>query len=200
MPQIITFRHPVRLAEDGVCKIELRPDLNHSAIAGQNNVPTPVIRGVVPGFSLPIWDSNNEQLFFDICVPDRWNGVSDIDIHIHGYLTDAQPTTARAFKLQIGWEHYDATAVVPDTENLVAVETEMNAETAINTSFQVIFTGANTINYDIDGAGNELAIDENLCLRLRRIAKTGANNEITGEFVVTHIGLIFTRDKIGTAV
>lgn len=187
---------PFVMTGSGKSKIELRPNLNHSAISGQSNVPTPVQRGAVPGFSLPIWNSDNEQIFFDMCVPNRWDEASNIDIHIHGYLAAIQPTTARAFRLQVSWEHYGSAVVVPDTVNTIEVETELDADTAAFTAYHVDFTTTNAIDYDVDGGGHEIAADSNLGLRLRRIAKTGGNNEIDGEFVVTHFGLIFTRNKL----
>ena len=196
----VTHGQQYTMSGSGLCVMELRPTLVTTEVSGQSNVPTTVTRGVVPGISLPIWNSNSEQLFFDICVPDRWDETSDIDIHIYCYLSAIQPTSARAFKLQVDWEHYAPTSVAPDTSNTIAVETELDVDTAAYTGFKVIFTGANAINYDVDGGGNEVAADENLCMRLRRIDKTGGNNEIDGEIIITHVGLLFQRDKLGTGV
>lgn len=180
--------------------LELRPFLDYTEISGQAEIPTTVYQGLFTGHSLPIWDSDQEQLYYGMCVPDRWDGESDIDIHVYCYLASAQDTDEKAFKLQIEWEHHAVGAVIPDTGNIISVLTEnLPNPTAQFTSYKVIFTGANAVNYDVDGAGSKLLVDENLVMRLRRIAKSGDDTEITGELVITHIGLIFHCDKVGAA-
>ena len=79
------------------------------------------------------------------------------------------------------------------------METETGASAAQYKTFKVDFDGANAINYDVDGAGNEIQSDENLWMRLRRIAKTGGKTECAGEIVITHVGLICVRDKLGVS-
>lgn len=191
----------ITMTGSGLATIELRPSLNFTAISGQAHVPDTVTRGVTTGFSLPIWNSNNEQLFFKICVPNRWDAASDIDVHVNCYLDSAQSENEKAFKIQIDWEHFAVGTAVPNTSNTITVETEnIPNPTAQYTSYLVDFTGANAINYDIDGGGNELAIDDEIYFRLRRITKTGADTEITGELVITHVGLLFRRDKMGAAI
>lgn len=190
----------ITMTGSGLATIELRPELNFTSISGQNHVPDTVMRGVVTGFSLPVWNSDDEQLFFKICVPNRWDAASDIDIHIDCYLASAQSANQKAFKLQIDWEHFATGVAAPSTSNTITVETEnIPNPTAQYMNYQIIFTGANAINYDIDGGGNEIKVDEKLYFRLRRIGKTGTDTEITGELVITHIGLIFQINKVGTA-
>ena len=190
----------VTMEGSGKFKLEIRPFLNYTEISGQSNVPTTVYRGLSTGHSMPIWNSDQEQLYYDVCVPDRWDEASDIDVHIHCYLASAQDTDEKAFKLQVEWEHFGEAVVVPDTSNIVSVLTEnIPNPTAQFQSYHVIFTGANAIDYDVDGGGSEIAADENLLLRIRRIAKSGEDTEITGELVITHVGLVFTCDKVGAA-
>ena len=167
--------------------LELRPDLDFAKVSALGK-PAHVVRGIVWGLSLPIYSNDDEELFFEIHVPYRWEGNSDLEAHIHGYLDTAN--TDKNFKLQLSWEHFDSSAVVPDTSNNVEVQTATGTAPQYK-GFPVEFT----IDYDIDGVGDEIAAGERLEFRLRRIAAT--ENEIVGNVVITHFGLVFIRDKLG---
>jgi len=179
----------ITMVSDGVSQIEIRPELDQARTIAPGK-PTRVSRGVYRGFSLPIYAAD-EDLFFDICVPQRWNGTSDITVHVHGWLDTAN--TDKKFQLCIDWEHITVgTDVVPNTSNTVPVETSTGTAAQYKT-FEVSFV----IDYNIDG-GDDIAYDDDLAFRLYRIAATG--DEIAGEFVVKHAGVIFQRDKMGAAV
>lgn len=166
---------------------ELRPDMDFATVQAHGK-PTWVRRGVVGGFSLPVYAAN-EELFTSIHVPFRWDGVSDIEVHIEGYLDTAN--TGKKFQLRVAWENVTCGIdVVPATSNDVDVELDTGTAAQYQ-SFHTHFI----IDYDIDGAGNEIIASDCLYLRLYRIA--ASSNEITGEFVITHIGVRFNRDKLG---
>ena len=84
-------------------------------------------------------------------------------------------------------------SVVPDTDNDIAVETPTGTAVQYK-SFHVAFT----LDFDIDGVANKVLSSDEVHIRLRRIAATA--NEISGEVVVTHIGIVIHRDKLGEAV
>lgn len=167
--------------------LELRPDLDYTRILGTGQ-PTRVTRGVCDGFSLPTYAAN-EELFFNICVPDRYDEASDIVIHIHGWLDTAN--TDKNFQLQMDWEHHSDDDVVPNTSNLITVETPTGTAAQYQ-AIHVVFT----IDYDIDGV-DIIANDDELNFRLRRIA--ASIDEIAGEVVVSHLGVDFRCNKIGKA-
>lgn len=168
--------------------LELRPDLDYNVVQAHGK-PTQVIRGIYHGYSLPIYAADNEELFLDICVPDRWNGTSDIDIHVDCYIGVANDN--KNFNLQLDWEHYTPiTNIVPNTSNTATVETNTGAGAAAFQSYHVEFV----IDYNID-PGDDIEPDDNLALRLSRIAASA--NEIAGEIVILHVATVFRRDKIG---
>lgn len=178
---------PITLGAGARVYIELRPSLDFATLIALGK-PTVVYRGVVRGYSMPVYAADNEELFFTECVPQRWDAISDILVHVHGYLDTANDT--KNFQLQLAWEHFTpGTDVVPNTSNTVPVETPTGVAAQYQ-SFKVEFT----VDYDIDTPDN-VSWDDNLSFRLRRIAASA--NEIAGEFVVTHIGVIFRRDKLG---
>lgn len=184
----LTQADPVTLTGSALVYLEIRPDLDYDRIIG-NTKPTRVIRGIIEGWSLPIYAAD-EELYFNCCVPDRWEAATDITVHCHCYLDAAN--TDKKFNLRLEWEHFTVGDVVPDTDNDVPVETDTGAAAQYK-SFEVTFT----IDYDIDTPDDILA-DDNIHLRLRRIDASA--NEIAGEVVVTHLGIVYQRNKIGSAV
>ena len=163
------------------------PNIELGKIA-QNSKPTIVARGVSKGYSLPIFNSDDEEVFMCDCVPRVWDGVSNPNFALGAYLDTAN--TGKNFKLQMSWEHYNPDGdVVSTTSNDVEVETATGTAAQYK-SFQVEFP----IDYDVDGAGNELKPYERLCMRLRRIA--ASENEITGEIVVVPPAIFFLRNKV----
>lgn len=168
--------------------IELRPDLDFETIRGQEGVPTLVTRGLFRGFSLPLWVAdNNEELFATICMPGRWDGASDIYIHLYCWLAGAEDS--KYFNMQVSWEHYTCGVdVVPLTSTDVAVETATGAGAALGKSYRVTLQ----LPY------GDMVEDDILQLRIRRIAAVGA--ACVGEIVVNHYGVVFRRDKLGVVV
>lgn len=61
------------LYEDGRIWLELRNDLDFSSIRA-NGKPTWATRGIFGGFSLPVYAADDEELFFNTCIPDCWEG------------------------------------------------------------------------------------------------------------------------------
>lgn len=166
--------------------LTIRPYLEIGKIA-QVTKPTIVELGVSKGYSLPIYNADDEEVFMCICVPRRWDGTSDPILVLPVYLDTAN--TAKNFNLQASWEHYDPEIdIAPATSNDVEVETATGTASQYQ-SFKVNFA----FNYDIDGAGNEMAAYDRVCCRLRRIAASA--NEIAGEIVAGPPVVKFKRNK-----
>lgn len=169
------------MSDDGLAYIELRPDLDYETVRA-NGAPARAYRGVFSGFSLPIF-TVNEELYFTICVPNRYDEASDLFAHLYCWL--AQAENNKNFKLQTTWEHFTPGDVVPNSITNVEVETATGAGAA---QFQS-YTVALTLVY------GDLVANDILGIRLRRIAAVGA--ECVGDIVVTHLGVGFRRDKLG---
>jgi len=184
----LTLGDQLTLEGDGKVYFELRPDLDFESVRALG-APTRVSRGIVKGFSLPVY-SPGEELFLSMHVPDRWDNTSDILLHIHCYLDTANDD--KNFNLQISWVHYTDDDVVPNTasENL-SVETATGNAPQYQ-SFHISYV----LDYDVSPADPIVSSDE-LHLRLRRLDASA--NETAGEVVITHVGLIFLRDKLGSS-
>jgi len=177
---------PMVLEGDAKSWIEFRPDLDATKIA-RNTKPTTVERGIVYGYSLPV-GGEDEELFYNICVPDRWDGESDIHVHTHVWLDTAQDESNDAVKLQLDWAHTGIGDLAPATYNTVTDERVVG----VVGQYEVVEFNF-TIDYDID-VGNPVGIDDTLFFRLTRIA---SSHEIVGEPIIFHVGVIFRCDKYG---
>ncbi len=179
-----TFNDQIDLVGDGKVWIEFRPELDFDIIK-KNAVPLSYERGIFTGFELPIWADDKEELVFEICIPDRWDGASIVHVHLDIYIIGAQDD-GDAFRMQIEYEHYDGGVdIVPDTSTSIPVETPTGASAA----FQ-----SHHIHFDIP-AGDMLG-DDILAFRVRRIAVVDGV-EIDGNVVFNHAGVIFLCDKPG---
>jgi len=185
---------PLLLFGNGLCTIQLRPTLDQASIAGAGK-PTVVHRGAVTGYSLPLYVLDQE-LFVRSTIIRRWDGASDIGCDIHCYLASTQ-TGDNAFRLQVSWQRNrtDINEVVLNTVQDLEVETNTGVEAAQFTSYHVEFSGVNAIPYDLED--HELQYDDDLSIRIRRVAEEGEKVECTGDIVVMNIGLIFVRNKLG---
>ena len=173
-------------------KLTLRPSLDMAAV-GQNEKPTIVTVGAFQGFSLPIWATpaqDDEELFFRMRVPYRWDGVSDIVFRVLACLSGAEDI-GDDFNLQLSWEHATTVGAVAATTNDVPVQTEIVAgRVAQYSNYEVSFT----IDYDIDGEGNEITAGEILGGRLRRVAVAGT--EVDNEIIILDSVVEYQIDKL----
>lgn len=176
------FHGPITMVGNGRVTLEVRPELDFARIAGIAK-PTRVTRGAYTGFSLPLYAADQE-LFMAICIPDRWSGDADIELHIYCYLDEAN--TGKAFRLVAAYNYITVGVdAVPDGLTDVPVQTDTDGAAQYQ-SFEVIFI----IPY------TGMAAEDQLAIRLRRVAVEEAD-EIGGKVVITHWGMIFTRDKMG---
>lgn len=181
----------ITLSGDGLVILEFRPDLDFEKIRGNTGIPTRVYRGLSGGFSLPVFNDDNEELYFELCMPNRWDGESNITVHVYCWLAGNEDS--KNFKLRLSWEHHTIGDNVPESSNNVDVQTATGASALAGDSYKADFT----IDYDID-TPDDIIADDLVNLRLRRIAASA--NDCAGEIVIEHVGVIVTRDKIGSAV
>ena len=156
--------------------LTLRPEVNTGEVNKQA-VPLQIEVGVFFAFTMPIYDEDHQELYFRECVPMRWDESSDIIFHLKCCLTDAEDEGDN-FKFQIDWEHAAIGEPVPATSNPVTIQQAVLAgRTAQYDKYELLFT----IDYDIDGPGEEIATHELLGIRLRRIDADNPNisNNIT---------------------
>ncbi len=170
--------------------IEIQTDMDYSTIRAFGK-PTDVHRGVFNGFSLPVYSSDNEEIFFKVHIPHDWDEASDFVIKLYCYIDTANDT--KNFKLRMQWENVTpGTDTYPATDNDVDVQTATGGSAVQYQSYELDFP----IDYDIDTPA-VIARGDILGLLLRRIAASA--NEIAGEVVITDIKLRYKRNLLGSA-
>lgn len=179
----------VTLAGTAKRTLTLRPEIDFTAQLAHSK-PTQVTIGIFKGFSFPIYNNDNEELFFRQRVPQRWDGVSDIMFYA-GVCLSAAEDVGDYFKFRFAWEHTSVGKEVPTTSNNVDVE-------------QAVLVGRNaqydlyrldfTIDYDIDGVGNEIASGDLLVGRLYRIDAT--NPDVSNEIILLNWATEYTVDRM----
>jgi len=134
--------------------------------------------GIFQGFSFPIYNTDNEELFFSDVVPRRWDGVSDITFSIWTALADAEDV-GDGYQFQFSWERAPCGKPIPETIQDVEVETTILAnKNEQYDEYCVRFT----LDYNLHGAGNEIIPGDLLGGRLRRIASGGT--EVDNEIII----------------
>ena len=184
----------VKVSASGVITLEgtakrsltLRAEINVDEIKKQA-VPDQVQVGTFFGYSMPIWNSDHEELYFRENVPGRWDGASDITFHVLVALALAE-TPGETFKFQLSWNQAGETDVVP-----VAVHDTTDEITVVDGTQFATYLLEFTINYDED-VGDPIISHDVLAARLRRVASSG--DEVDGEIIVLDWHTAYQVDKM----
>jgi len=156
--------------------LTLRPNLVQKA-SKQLGTPTEVYRGCNVGYSFPVWNSDNEELYFRLRVPSRWDGSTDPQLGIMCTITEAEDVGDK-FKFQLEWQTTvcgGTTVMGTTTSSCVSEQTIISGGSDANTAYCLFF------NLDASDATNSILIGDMLQGRLRRIAASSSSvsNEIT---------------------
>jgi hypothetical protein len=170
-------------------KLQLRPNLIQSQAKVSSNKPTEVQRGCNIGHSFPIYNDDDEELFFRMRIPLRWDGTTDPQVGVMVTITGAEDVGDK-FKFQLEWQ-----------TTVCGGDTVMGTTTSNVTSEQTIVTGGGTahtaycifFNLDASDATNPIVAGEMLQGRLRRIAATA--NEVSNEIAVWDWATSWAVDK-----
>jgi hypothetical protein len=167
--------------------LTLRPFLEFS-ILKQTTKPTGVAIGIFNAYSMPIYNSDNEELFFRMRVPYRWDGVTNPCFKMIVALSDAEDVGDK-FQFQYGWNHVSVAGVIPVDSNDVPTETTIITDHAAQYSTYSI-----SFEMDLDVSDPHMASRDNLVGRIRRIAASGS--EVANEILVLDWVTVWTIDKL----
>lgn len=162
----------------------MRPALNFNSIQAKGK-PTEVVRGTFKGFSLPIYSADDEELFYEIKTPVRWDGITNPIMEVHGWLSGAEDVGDK-FKLQFSWNYSDCKSILSSTTIDKEVETTIVEGRAGQYTVYCI-------DFELDTGGATQG--DILAGRLRRIA--ASTNEISGEIAIFNWVVLFKIDKPG---
>lgn len=159
--------------------------LNYASIVAQGK-PTGITLGAFQGFSFPVYNSDNEELFFGLKSPRRWDGATNPNVIILACLSNAEDVGDK-FKFQLSWTYksYGSGVIsnaVTDVEVETVVATDRAAQYACYTVTFPIVVGSMT-------AGDLFEA------RLRRIAS--GSPAVSNEIIVLDAYINFKRTKLG---
>jgi len=160
-------------------------NFDHSVVQAQGK-PTQAARGVHEGFSLPIYDDDDEELFTCFCMPTDWDGVTSPVFYLGCWLDTAN--NDKEFNLQVSVNCIASGAVVSTSTTDIPVET--NTGNASQYQFFII-------PFTWDAAGGGCAAGNALGVRIRRLAVAVGSSEITGEIVVKGLGMKYRINSVG---
>lgn len=171
-------------------KLTQRPAIYLGKVTNPAPNPAMVERGAVLGFTMPIYNNDDQEIFCRDHVPGRWNGASDVELKIKCYI-DTANTAGEKFQFQVSWSTlaFSGTNIVPSST------TDLKKETTIVTGTQY---APYEVNYTIDWnfVTPNVTAGDLLSFRIRRIAVEGGSDECEGNIVITDITVTYTVDKI----
>lgn len=170
-------------------KLTMRPEFDYITQVAHSK-PAQVAVGVYKGYLFPVYNNDNEELFYDIRVPFRWDEESDLLICMIVALEDVEDI-GDTFKFRCSWEHTTFDGTILTTSNDVDVQkTITSGHTAQYSIYHIHFI----IDYDIDGPGNEMKHEDLIGFRIRRIASSGT--KIDNKIIVLNTVVDFQIDKL----
>lgn len=178
------------LAGDAQGKLTLRPNLVQSRTKISSNKPTEVDRGCNVGYSFPIYNSDDEELFFRMRIPARWDGTTDPQFGIMCTITGTE-SVGNKFKFQLEWQttHCGGTTIMGTTvSSCVSEQTIITSGGVAHTAYCVFFS------LDADDANNPIIAGRMLQGRLRRI--TASANEVSNEIAVWDWAAMWRTSKV----
>ena len=151
--------------------------------------PTMIAVGAFGTYSMPIFAADDEELYWRLQVPGRWDGSSNIIYHLVCALAGAEDVNDN-FRMQLSWAFTDGeTGTFPVATNDTYDDATMTAgHTAQYSVFHLEFT----IDWDLPAV--DVAVGGVLAGRVRRVASLGV--EIAGEVLVLDHWLNFQIDKV----
>jgi hypothetical protein len=180
----------VTMVGGGKGKLTLRPNLVQKQTKVSTNTPTEVYRGLNVGYSFPIWSSDNEELYFRMRIPNRWDGTTDPQLGVMCTITGAEDVGDK-FRFQLEWQTTvcgGTTAMGTSTTAVTSEQTIITGGAAANTAYCIFFT------LDADDGANPIVSGEMLQGRLRRIAASAS--EVAGEICVWDFAVTWCVNKM----
>ena len=163
--------------------IRIRPTLDQGRIQGVLK-PTRAGLGVFTGYSLPIYNDDDEELYYRTITPARYNGTDNPTAKLYVYLSGAEDV-GDTFKFQLGYNIIDCDGTIVPSE-VLTTDKEITITTGHSAQNSIY-----CVDMPITAAG---AVDQVAAGRIRRIASSGT--EVTNEIVAMYFEIQYPVNKI----
>lgn len=138
--------------------------------------PTQVVYGVHKGFSMPIYNADNEELLIGGKIPTNWDGISDLKVFFIASLSGAEGVGDK-FKFDLLWDVAECEGTILDT--YVTVSKEITVLTSREGQYSNYCL---TFDIDHDAAGHIVTSGGIFNMILRRVA--ASELEVTNEIII----------------
>lgn len=171
--------------------LRVRPDLDFSSITAQGK-PTFVTIGAISGYSLPIYNNDDQEVFGKMFVPGRWNGSSDITVYLRTCLAAAEDVGDK-FKFQLSWNTQPSTGILPSST--VNVEVQQAVSTGRAAQYD-IYDLEYTLVYNHESLLAPVVPRSIVAFRIRRVASDSP--AISGQVILLEGWAKYVIDKAYT--
>lgn len=171
-------------------KFTIRPRAN-MAVVGVKVKPVIILKGAWQYFRFPIYNTDEQELYYTTRCPYRWDGTTNPVFKILCGIESANDV-GKEFQFQLSWNNTSVTGLLVDTTLDV-----LSGDIPVTTDHAVAFSAYSAaFTLDLDGALQQnLVARNNMSFRLRRVAVTDGT-EITGNCFVTDAIIEFALDKV----
>lgn len=174
-------------------KLTMRPRVNQGVVAAKSK-PVQVQSGAWQYFRMPIFNSDDQQVFYTMRCPYRWDGESN-PVFKAMVGIESEEVADKVFQFKLLWNTTSITGQMVATTldvlsgDIVVLAAPRNA--ALST-YSVSFT----LDYDSASLQQTLVARNNISFCLQRVAKSGAGTEIAGNAILQDAVVEFQVDKI----
>ena len=169
-------------------RLTLRPQLYAGRVGGVAK-PTFVTLGAYAGYSFPIYNTDDEELFFRENIPGRWDGASNINAYMVLMLSAAEDVGDK-FKFQLSWaSHVTGSGVLSSTTTDVPIEQAVATSRSAQYSIYLL-----TFAIDYTVPTPDMAAGDHFGGRIRRIA--AAATQVSNEIILLDFYMTYNVNKI----
>lgn len=169
-------------------RLTLRPQLYSGRVGGVAK-PTFVTLGAYAGYSFPIYNNDEEELFFRESIPGRWDGASNINAYAVVMLSAAEDVGDK-FQFRLSWASH-----VTGSGALASAVTDVGTSQTVATSRSAqysIYVLTFAVNYTVPTP--DLAAGDHFGGRIRRIA--AATPQVSNEIILLDFYMTYNVNKI----
>jgi hypothetical protein len=184
----IEIKHGTTVVWPSAGKLTMRPNLVAGRI-GALTKPTPVTVGSHAGYSMPIYATDDEEIYFRDYVPGRWDGASDFTVSVLCCLAAAE-TADEDFEFILEWENTAIPGTLTTGTTIVT-----NAVNLVSAAQYAVYKMDFTIDWNLPAT--DVASSQHMGYRLRRQAVSGGGaDEVEGEVIILDVVITYNVDKI----
>lgn len=159
---------------------------------GAMTKPTSVERGAFHGWSFPVFNNDDQEVFGKMFVPGRWNGSSDITVYLRTCLAAAEDVGDK-FKFQLSWNTQPSTGILPSST--VNVEVQQAVSTGRAAQYD-IYDLEYTLVYNHESLLAPVVPRSIVAFRIRRVASDSP--AISGQVILLEGWAKYVIDKAYT--